>query len=73
MDDEREGTQYVVVVAGTLTDAVRRATEARGLTVTEERGRLLLRGRFTGLVALNDLLFALDDLGLTLLSVRQSA
>jgi hypothetical protein len=73
MDDEREGTQYVVVVAGTLTDAVRRATEARGLTVTEERGRLVLRGRFTGLVALNDLLFALDDLGLTLLSVRQSA
>jgi hypothetical protein len=73
MDDEREGTQYVVVVAGTLTDAVRRAIEARGLTVTEERGRLVLRGRFTGLVALNDLLFALDDLGLTLLSVRQSA
>ncbi|TNC42558.1 hypothetical protein [Mumia zhuanghuii] len=73
MDDEREGTQYVVVVAGTLTDAVRRATEARGLTVTEERGRLVFRGRFSGLVALNDLLFALDDLGLTLLSVRQSA
>ncbi|MFD1826245.1 MULTISPECIES: hypothetical protein [Mumia] len=71
--DEDEGTPYVIVVAGALTDAVARATRARGLDVTEERGRLVLRGRFSGLVALNDLLFALDDLGLTLVSVRQNA
>ncbi|WP_262852415.1 hypothetical protein [Mumia quercus] len=72
MDTEDEGTPYVVVVTGALTDAVTRATTARGLSVTEERGRLLLRGRFDGLAELNDLLFALDDLGLSLVSVRQA-
>lgn len=72
MDDGDAGTPYVVVVTGALTDAVTRAIAARGLTVTEDRGRLLLRGRFTGLAELNDLLFALDDLGLSLVSVRQA-
>lgn len=72
MDDGDAGTPYVVEVTGALTDAVTHAMDARGLTVTEDRGRLLLQGRFAGLAELNGLLFALDDLGLSLVSVRQA-
>ncbi|MGH1562307.1 hypothetical protein [Mumia sp. DW29H23] len=65
-------TAYEVVVEGVLTESVAAELTARGLAVAPRGDHLVLRGDFADLAQLNDLLFALDDLGLALVSVRQT-
>lgn len=65
-------TAYEVVVEGVLTESVAADLAARGLLVAARGDHLVLRGAFADLAELNDVLFALDDLGLALVSVRQS-
>ncbi|KAA1423785.1 hypothetical protein FE697_009480 [Mumia zhuanghuii] len=57
---------------GVLSDVSRSALHDRGLDVlARPDGSIALRGEFTGLAELNDVIFALEDFGLGLVSVHQ--
>lgn len=72
MTDAGAPTSYEIVTEGVLTPATTAYLAARDIEATTEDGHVVLRGAFGDLAALNALIFALDDLGLALVSVRQS-
>ncbi|MBW9206572.1 hypothetical protein KV097_11530 [Mumia sp. zg.B17] len=61
----------VVVEGGAASERVAAELVRRGLEIAPRGDHLVLRGDFADLAQLNALLFALDDLGLALVSVRQ--
>ncbi|MBW9211138.1 hypothetical protein KV102_12730 [Mumia sp. zg.B53] len=64
-------SSYEVVVEGGASERVVAELGRRGLEIAVRGEHLVLRGDFADLAQLNALLFALDDLGLALVSVRQ--